>query len=82
MKTYRLNDGIVLSANTPTQLLRALWHKSRTAPSTFEEFRKQLRTRIEDQMELPVASTTPDELVQAMLITGLVEEIEPTGEIK
>lgn len=80
MKTYRLNDGLVVTAETPTELLEKVWEKSFSPPKTFAQFCVELRHRLEEQTGVRINSTTPEALFQAMVTTGLVEEIEPTGE--
>lgn len=82
MRTFRLNDGLILSAETSKGFLEELRHKSHTKTATLDEFCDELARRIEEQTGYIPPSTEHDVLLEALLLTGLVTEIDPIGDSK
>lgn len=81
MTTYRMNDGLELSVESPKELLEKLWAKSFTPSNSLEEFCEELGDRIEAQTGYYTANRDPLALLEAMLHTGLaVEVIQDVGE--
>lgn len=75
MTTYRMNDGLELTVETAQELLEKLWAKSFTPSATLAEFCEELAGRVETQTGYLVASTEPEDLLAAMIHTGLVVEV-------
>lgn len=75
MTHYRTSDGLLVSAGTSRELLEKLWKKSFSPTETLEGFCAECAQRIEDQQGLSIRNPNPESVLNALLASGLIEEV-------
>lgn len=76
MKRYETNEGERIEVATAHDLLEFLHKSSRTPESSFDHFKEELVTRVEQQTGLVIKSDSDDEIVGGLIKAGLVTEVE------